>query len=178
MHPGPERPENVGMRALPILTLLLGLAASGPAAAWPWDHRDDAPKIPRWASLKFGEVNARAGPGEDTRVLFVYRARGLPVQILAETREWRRVCDSDHSLVWVKATAVTERRSVLRKSPQPLPLRAAPAPGARVVALMAGRSTAELQRQHGGWTQVKADGRAGWAPTSELWGTDNRAQCR
>jgi SH3-like domain-containing protein len=160
------------------LAPLLALLAAGPAAAWPWDHRDDAPKIPRWASLKFGEVNARAGPGEDTRVLFVYRARGLPLQILAQTREWRRVCDSDHSLVWVKATAITERRTVLRRSAQPLPLRAAPAPGARVTAVMAGRSTAELKRRHGVWTEVRAGGRTGWAPTAELWGTDERPQCR
>lgn len=166
------------MRLLRLLPLLVGLAAATSAAAWPWDHRDDGPKIPRWASLKFGEVNARAGPGEDTRVVFVYRARGLPVQVLAETREWRRVCDSDHSLVWVKATTVAERRSVLRKAPQPLALRAAPAPGAKVVAFMAGKSTAELRRQHGVWTEVKAGGRSGWAPTAELWGTDNRPQCR
>jgi SH3-like domain-containing protein len=100
LHPGPEPTENKRMRLLrPLLPLALALAAVTSAQAWPWDHRDDGPKIPRWAALKFGEVNARAGPGEDTRVVFVYRARGLPVQILAETREWKRVCDSDHSLV-------------------------------------------------------------------------------
>jgi SH3-like domain-containing protein len=163
-------------RLLPPL-LAMSLAATS-AAAWPWDHKDEGPKIPRWGALKFGKVNARAGPGEDTRVLFVYRSRGLPVQILAETREWRRVCDSDHVMVWVKATAVTERRTVLRKAPRPLPLLAAPAPGAKVVAFMAGRSVAEMRRQHGAWTEVRSGGRAGWAPTAELWGTDNRPQCR
>jgi SH3-like domain-containing protein len=167
------------MRASRFLPpLLLGLAVAGSAAAWPWDRKDDAPRIPRWGALKFGEVNARAGPGEDTRVLFVYRSRGLPVQILAETREWRRVCDSDRTMVWVKATAVTERRTVLRKAAQSLPLRAAPAPGAKVAAVMAGRSVAELKRQHGSWIEVKAGGRTGWAPAAELWGTDNRPQCR
>src|SRR4051794_23871038 len=76
LHPGPEPTENKRMRLLrPLLPLALALAAVTSAQAWPWDHRDDGPKIPRWAALKFGEVNARAGPGEDTRVVFVYRAR-------------------------------------------------------------------------------------------------------
>jgi SH3-like domain-containing protein len=43
---------------------------------------------------------------------------------------------------------------------------------------MAGRSTAELQGQHAGWRRVKAGGRAGWLQASEVWGTDNRPQCR
>lgn len=161
-----------------LLAGLAGLALASSAAAWPWDHKDDAPKIPRWAALKFGEVNARAGPGDTTRILFVYRSRGLPVQILAETREWRRVCDADHTLSWVKATAVSEKRTVLRRINAPLPLRADPAPGAHVVAYMAGRSIAELQVQHGAWTRVRAGGRTGWLPTAEVWGTDNRPQCR
>lgn len=167
------------MRPLRLLPpLALALAAATSAAAWPWDAKDDGPKIPRWAALKFGEVNARAAPGDTSRILFVYRARGLPVQILAETREWKRVCDSDGSLAWVKATAITEKRTVLRKASAPLPLRADPAPGSKIVAYMAGRSTAELQGQHAGWRRVRAGGRTGWLQASEVWGTDNRPQCR
>lgn len=161
-----------------LLALAGALALAAPAFAWPWDQKDDAPRIPRWAALKFGEVNARAGPGDTSRILFVYRARGLPVQILAETREWRRVCDSDRVMSWVKATTVTDKRTVLRKVNAPVALHADPAPGSRVVAYMAGRSTAELRNQHAAWSQVRAGGRTGWLPTSEVWGTDNRPQCR
>lgn len=161
-----------------LLAGLVAMATASQALAWPWDPKDNTPKIPRWAALKFGQVNARAGPGDTSRILFVYRTRGLPVQILAETREWRRVCDSDGSLSWVKATAVTERRTVMRKVNAPLPLRADPAPASRVVAYMAGRSIAELQGQHAGWRKVRAGGRSGWLPASDVWGTDNRPQCR
>lgn len=165
-------------RAIGLAAGIAALAFAAQACAWPWDHKDEGPKIPRWGALKFGEVNARAGPGDTSRILFVYRSRGLPVQILAETREWRRVCDSDGALSWVKATTVTERRTVLRRAAQPAPLRADPAPGSKVVAFMAGRSVAEYQAQHGTWTRVKAGGRTGWLQTAEVWGTDNRPQCR
>ena len=35
--------------------------------------------VPRYVSLKFEKVNARAGPGDDHKLLFVYRVRGLPL---------------------------------------------------------------------------------------------------
>jgi hypothetical protein len=49
--------------------------------------------VPRYVSLKFDPVNARAGPSDDHRLLWVYHARGMPVQVIAETVEWRRICD-------------------------------------------------------------------------------------
>ena len=49
--------------------------------------------MPRYVSLKFGEVNGRQGPSEDDKLLWTYHAKGLPVQIIAETAEWRRIID-------------------------------------------------------------------------------------
>ena len=71
------------------------LAAAGRAAA---DDVKDHPTpsglpVPRYVSLKFDSVNARAGPSDDHRLLWVFHARGLPVQVIAETEDWRRVCD-------------------------------------------------------------------------------------
>ena len=57
--------------------------------------------VPRYVSLKFDKVNARSGPGDDHRLLWVYHVRGLPVQVVAESNEWRRICDPDGALSWV-----------------------------------------------------------------------------
>ena len=43
--------------------------------------------VPRYVSLKFDTVNARAGPGDDHRLLWVYHARGLPVQVVDDLVE-------------------------------------------------------------------------------------------
>ncbi|HWT52310.1 MAG TPA: SH3 domain-containing protein, partial [Caulobacter sp.] len=68
----------------------------------------DGPKItpsgldvPRYVSLKYAEVNARNGPDEAHQLLWIYHAKGLPVQVVAETREWRRICDPEGGLAWV-----------------------------------------------------------------------------
>ncbi len=134
--------------------------------------------VPRYVSLKFNQVNARGGPGDDYRALWVYRTQGLPLQVIAETQEWRQVCDPLGAKAWVKGTGVDGRRTVMRLQPSRLPLLQGPDPSSRVQAFMEGRTIASLERCKDGWCRIKASGASGWAPESSVWGTDARPQCR
>ena len=134
--------------------------------------------VPRYLTLKFDKVNARAGPGDDHRLLWVYRVRGLPVQVVAETSEWRRVCDPEGGLAWVHRRVTDGRRSVVNLAEVPAPLLRRPKASAETAAFLAPRSMAALVRCQKGWCKVKADGVAGWAPEGALWGTAEAPQCR
>jgi SH3-like domain-containing protein len=134
--------------------------------------------VPRYVSLKFAEVNARAGPGDDSRLLWVYRARGLPVQVVAETDEWRRICDPEGGLAWVHKRTTDGRRTVMRLASQPLALRGAAQPNAHVNAYLQSRALADLDRCEKGWCRIKAGAASGWTPAGEVWGTAAAAQCR
>ncbi|HEX4095952.1 MAG TPA: SH3 domain-containing protein [Caulobacteraceae bacterium] len=135
--------------------------------------------VPRYVSLKFDEVNARGGPGDDYRLLWVYRAKGLPLQVIEETQEWRRVCDPTGAVAWVKATGVDGRRTVIRLKTDPLPLLDKPAAGSKTDATLAARAVTFLDRcNKDGWCKLKNKRGGGWAPPGELWGTDDARQCR
>lgn len=159
------------------VTVAALLAATGLAQAAPHETPSGQP-VPRYLSLKFNEVNARAGPGDDYRPLWTYRAKGLPVQVIAETRDWRRVCDPQGRVGWVKGTGVSGDRTALNPAPRPLPLRRGPRPGAPVAAYLAPRALADLGRCKASWCRLSLPGASGWAPASALWGTNERAQCR
>lgn len=134
--------------------------------------------VPRYVSLKFGEVNARAGPGDDYKLLWTYRARGLPLQVIAETADWRRVCDPEGAAAWVHQRTVDTRRTVMRVNPAPMPMRRRPDAKSQTVALLSGRALASLETCRDGWCQVEVGRTKGWAPIGELWGTDERPQCK
>jgi SH3-like domain-containing protein len=152
--------------------------AFGAAAPRPRPTPSGLP-VPRYVTLKFDPVNARAGPGDDHRLLWVYHAKGLPVQVVAETDEWRRVCDPDGGLSWVHKRTTDGRRSVMRTLPGPTAIRAAPRAGAPVLAYLAPRALAELDRcDKAGWCKVKAGRASGWTQASDLWGTADAPQCR
>jgi SH3-like domain-containing protein len=134
--------------------------------------------VPRYVSLKFGEVNARAGPGDDYKLLWTYRQRGLPLQVVAETSDWRRVCDPEGAIAWVHQRTVDTRRTVMRTQAKPLAMRRRPDAKSGQVALLAGRSLASLEMCKAGWCRVEAGRAKGWVPASELWGVAGEPQCR
>jgi len=134
--------------------------------------------VPRWVSLKFGEVNARAGPGDDYPAVWVYRAKGLPVQVVAETREWRKVCDPDGGAAWIHRRTTDGTRTVFHRGGQPLALRVQPKPEGRLRALLASRGVARLHRCEKGWCLLEAGKRKGWARAQGLWGLQDRRVCR
>ena len=159
--------------------LLAGAALWGSAAsAVPDRPTPSGLPVPRWVSLKSGQINARVGPGNDYRILWTYRTRGLPVQVIAETRDWRRVCDPRGGMAWINAGTTSGRRTVMRAKPQTLAVRAKPEAASPVRAYIAGRSLAGLDRCKAGWCKVRLDGASGWIPAAEVWGTDARQQCR
>jgi SH3-like domain-containing protein len=123
-------------------------------------------------------VNARAGPGDDHRLLWVYRVRGLPVQVVAETSEWRRICDPTGGLVWVHKRTTDGRRAVINTTPRPVTLWRKPKASAKPAAFLNPRALAALDRCDKGWCKVSVDGRAGWVREGVLWGTAEAPQCR
>jgi SH3-like domain-containing protein len=134
--------------------------------------------VPRWLSLKRGEVYGRKGPGGDYAVAFVYRARGLPVQVVDETSEWRKICDPDGGVVWVASAMVDGRRTVMASGQAPLALRKSADDAAQAGAYLRPRTIASLGRCKAGWCEVSAAGAAGWVKAAEVWGLATQPLCR
>ena len=134
--------------------------------------------VPRYVSLKRDKVYARRGPGVDYPALWIYRAKGLPVQIVGETLDWRRVCDPDGGAVWVHRSMVDGRRTVETVGVRPVPVLRAPKPGAPAEGLLDPRTLASLDKCQGGWCRVRVAGVTGWVEAADVWGVAVAAQCR
>ena len=183
-RPGPTTIPRARALRGGVCALLLALAACGrhPDAEAPATHAGrDTPSglaVPRYVATKFETVNARSGPGDDYATVWTYRARGLPLQVTAETEEWRRVCDPDGAVAWVHRRLVAESRRVMRTAPSALLMRAKPNEASRAVAALAGRATAALQTCRAGWCRITADKTSGWVPQAAVWGASDARQCR
>ena len=134
--------------------------------------------VPRWVSLKHGEVMGRKGPGKDYAAQWVYHAQGLPVQVVAETEEWRRVCDPEGGAAWVHRSEIDGRRTVMARSGEATPIRSSPNDNAKVVGLLNTKALARLDRCRGSWCKVKVGQVSGWLTTEALWGLAPERQCR
>ena len=69
--------------------------------------------LPRFVSLKSDPVNLRTGPGRKYPRTWVYRRAGLPVEIIQEHENWRRVRDAEGASGWIPRALLSSRRTVL-----------------------------------------------------------------
>lgn len=92
------------MRRLISLALALALGCSAAAAAQDGEARADTPsgqQVPRFVSLKVDVANGRSGPSRSHPIAWRYVRAGLPMEVIAETPDWRRVRDPDGEITWM-----------------------------------------------------------------------------
>ena len=133
--------------------------------------------VPRWLSLKSSEVHARFGPGLDHRILWEYRVSGLPVQVIAETTEWRKICDPEGAVAWVHRSVVSSRRSVFNASDEEVAIHAGRSVTSPVRARLSPRSLVAMDECEEGWCRIRAGRLRGWVRQSAVFGTQERALC-
>lgn len=162
-------------RAISAVLCVLALSGAATAAAPRFGASSRLP-VPRYESIAAAEAFGRRGPGKDHRIDWVYHARGLPVRVLEEDKEWRRVRDPAGDEVWIHASKLSPNRTVyVKESEAPgLTLRTAPRPDAEPVAYMERGVVAVLKECLGGWRKITAnDDSTGWVPAEALWGGED-----
>jgi len=132
-------------------------------------------RVPRFVSLKTDKVNVRAGPAKDHEVAWVYNRSALPVEVIAESDNWRRIRDWEGAEGWVYHSLLSGKRTAL-VSPQSkgkdalLALRDKPDPKSGVSAELESGVLGSVKRCSGGWCRIVGDGFDGWIEEQRLWG--------
>lgn len=125
--------------------------------------------MPRYVSLKAGEANARRGPSLSHKIDWVYKRRGVPLEIYAEYENWRRVRDQDGAGGWIHYSLLSGVRTVL-VTQDLLDVYRKPNLDAVVVARFEKNVIADLGACSTNWCEVEAGGYKGWAQKTALWG--------
>ena len=129
--------------------------------------------IPRFVSLKADKVNVRRGPSSDHAVAWVFQRKGLPVEIVAEFDNWRRIRDSDGEEGWILQNLLTGKRTAViapwRKD-EALPMYDRPNTGGGTVARVSSSVVGEVEACDGQWCEITAGGYDGFIEQSQLWG--------
>ena len=168
---------------LAISAALIGLAFvspntgfAGPAVAA--QNRTLGPSglpLPRFVSLKSGKVNSRIGPGVNYPVDWLYLKPGLPMEIIQEYDNWRRVRDSEGAEGWINQSLLSGRRTAITApsqdgKPEQLNLLAKPEQGARTVAIVDPGVIGSIKQCNGDWCEMNFAGTSGWLSQSQVWG--------
>lgn len=129
--------------------------------------------IPRFVSLKAEKVNVRRGPSSDHPVAWVFQRKGLPVEIVAEFENWRRVRDSDGEEGWILQNMLSGKRTAVMapwKQGQTIALYGSASKGSGLVAQVGSGVVGEVEGCTGDWCEITAGGYDGWVEQSQVWG--------
>lgn len=151
------------------------LAAAVPPAGHAQEDGDLGPvtnlPLPRYVSLRSDKINVRRGPGLDYRKDWVFHRAGLPVKIVDEYGDWRRIVDKDEAGGWVYHALLTGRRTVLVTG-EKVALREEPSLTAAPVAFAEQGVVAGLEACGPDWCDVEAGDIEGWVRKADIWGVD------
>src|SRR5262245_8794946 len=129
--------------------------------------------LPRFVSLKAERVNVRRGPSSEHQISWVFTKKGLPVEIVAEFEQWRRIRDSEGAEGWVFHSMLAGKRTAMVapwKKNRSIPLREAAEHNAATVALARPGVIADIDSCNGSWCELTAGGYKGYVEQSMLWG--------
>ena len=116
--------------------------------------------LPRFVSLKAEKVNVRRGPSSDHAVAWVFKRKSLPVEIVAEFENWRRIRDSDGEEGWILQNMLSGRRTALVapwRHEQTIPLYAGVG-SETLTARMSAGVVSEVRSCTGEWCLIAAGG--------------------
>jgi SH3-like domain-containing protein len=185
---GPNLPGNTATglgdliphRLLMVMTALVALLVVGPVRA----ADDEKPKaeqtgasglgLPRFVSLKSDKVNVRKGPSTDQAIVWVFNRAGLPVEVIAESENWRRVRDSEGADGWVLHSLLSGRRTVLiapwSKDHESVPLYSSKSIARSVEAALEPGVLGNVMDCDGEWCQISVNDYSGYVEQDKLWG--------
>lgn len=162
--------------ALALATAILPMLTAQHALAEATKSASGLP-LPRFVSLKSRKVNFRVGPGKDYAVSWLYLKSGLPVEVLQEYDNWRRVRDADGAEGWVFHSLLSRDRSAIAapwmKSKGEdvfVNMRAESVDTGAIVARLQPGVVLTIDECNGEWCHAEAQGTEGWVSQSEIWG--------
>lgn len=125
--------------------------------------------LPRFAALRSEETNVRTGPNTRYPIDWVFKRKSMPVEIIAEYENWRKIRDWQGAGGWVHQSLLTGKRSVTVSAKEAI-LYKTPATNATEVARLQTEVICLVKSCNGEWCRVQAGPHVGWVERSKVWG--------
>jgi SH3-like domain-containing protein len=130
----------------------------------------DAPlPVPRFVSLRSDKVNVRSGPGVRYPIEWVFERKGMPVEVVAEFENFRKVRDIEGTEGWVHMNLLSSRRDIVVTGAVRT-LRREPRDDAPAVARAEPDVIGQILECKETWCRVDVNGFRGWLKRAEFWG--------
>ncbi|RYE06368.1 MAG: hypothetical protein EOP33_04075 [Rickettsiaceae bacterium] len=127
--------------------------------------------IPRFASIKSNEVNARTGPSIKCSIEWIFVKKDEPIEVIAEYEQWRQIQDVEGEGGWVHSSVLSGKRFVIVKNNDLIELLKYPTLDKKVViARISPGVRCKVKKCNQDFCSLVCKESKGWVHREELWG--------
>lgn len=68
-----------------------------------------------FVSTKSNKINMRTGPGFHYPIKWIYTCKNLPLKVIEEFENWKKVCDINEECGWIKSNLLSSKHYAMIK---------------------------------------------------------------
>ena len=121
--------------------------------------------------LKNNKVNVRYGPSLDYPIKYIYKKIYLPVQVIDEKENFRRIIDHKKNSGWIHWTQLKKSKSLIATSSKILFKK--PTKYSKPLAKIEKGRLLIVRKCEKNWCNIETDKFSGWINKSNTWGEIN-----
>ncbi len=125
--------------------------------------------LPRFVSLKSSEANVRSGPGLRYQIKWVVVRKKMPVEVIGEFEQWRKIRDVQGDEGWMHRGMLTNKRTALVIGETQI-LRRKPSTKSYPIARIDVNVELSIHSCSKKYCNVQVKGYRGWLKRKNLWG--------
>lgn len=130
--------------------------------------------LPRFVTISSNKAYVRTGPAKKYPVKWVYTEKGLPVEVVLEFENWRKIRDMVGDEGWIHHSLLSGRRGAIIQTKngenELVTIYRKPKEGARAVAKLGNGVVTSIEECRISYCKINANGFKGWVDRDYIWG--------
>ena len=121
--------------------------------------------------LKNNKVNVRYGPSFDYPIKFIYKKIQLPLKVIDEKENFRRIVDHKKNSGWIHVSQLRKSKSLIATSTKILFKK--PTKYSKPIAKIDKGRLLKVKKCQKNWCNIQTDKFSGWIDKTNVWGINN-----
>ena len=126
-------------------------------------------RLPRYVSVKADEANVRTGPGVRYQIKWVLKRKQMPLEVIAEFEQWRKVRDIQGDEGWAHRSMLTNKRTAIITGDTQT-MRRNPSSESSSIARLEVGVIGELLECNKRFCKLRSQDYKGWVDRDFVWG--------
>ena len=118
--------------------------------------------------LKNNKVNVRYGPGFDYPIKYIYKKKHLPIKVIDNKENFRRIIDFKNNSGWIHSSQLKKGKSFILLKDQTLFSR--PSKYSRPILKIEKGRLLLVKKCKKKWCKIKTKNYQGWIKKNNVWG--------